>query len=140
MAILDSGCTQTVCGKSWLEVFRETLSVEQNKNIELLPSQRTFKFGDGVVVKSLGKVSLPIVLKGIAGRVSIETDVIDKELPMLISKTSMKRANTTISFNDHGNERVTMFNKEQHLYVSESGHLCIPLSSNNLDFLKPSVR
>ena len=134
MAILDSGCTQTVCGKAWLEVFQDSLPTEKNAKVSLVPSERTFKFGDGMLVKSLGKVLLPVSLKGVNGEILIETDVIDKDLPLLMSRGSMKRANTVISFNNQGKEQVVMFGQQQNLYVSKSGHLCIPLSINNLDF------
>ena len=30
-AIIDSGCTKTVCGKIWYQAFRDTLDISQQK-------------------------------------------------------------------------------------------------------------
>lgn len=133
MGILDSGCTKTVCGRVWLETYRESLPVNIDKSLVLEVSDRTFKFGDGENVQSSGKIKIPIKLVGVNSEVWLETDVIEKELPLLLSRSSMKKANTVISFNENGREHVTMFGHEQRLYVSESGHLCIPFSEFNIE-------
>ncbi len=44
-AVLDSGCSQTVCGKNWLRCFQESLDDEAKINER--PSHATFKFGNG---------------------------------------------------------------------------------------------
>ena len=31
-ALLDSGCSKTVCGKAWLQVYRQTLSGDKLKS------------------------------------------------------------------------------------------------------------
>ena len=134
MAILDSGCTQTVCGEAWLNIFRDSLMKEVDDKLEVKPSERLFRFGDGVVIKSLGTIRIPVSLKSERGQIWINTDIIDKDLPLLMSRSSMKKANTVISFNSGGKEVVTMFGSQQDLYISKSGHICIPLSSLHVDF------
>lgn len=134
MAVIDSGCTQTVCGKSWLNVYYQSLSKEERDNVLLEDSERTFKFGDGVIVQSKGKVKIPIFLKGAVG-VKLETDVVDKEIPLLLSRNSLRRANSVIQFNGNGEDKVVMFNTEQPTSVNESGHLCIPLSLNRYELM-----
>ncbi len=109
MAILDSGCTQTVCGRSWLDVYRGSLSDEMNSRLVLEESCRIFKFGDGETIRSSGKTRIPINLEGVTAKIWLETDIIEKDLPLLMSRTSMKRANTVINFNESGKEKVTMF-------------------------------
>ena len=115
MGILDSGCTQSVCGCVWLKVFRESLADEVNSALVMKESSRTFKFGDGEIVRSLGTVRIPIGLQGVRCRVWLETDVIDKDLPLLISRSAMKKADTKIEFNVKGRDRVTMLTYLCHL-------------------------
>ena len=75
----------------------------------------------------------------------LETDVIDKNIPLLLSKPSMKKANTILNFN---NDTVTMFDHNQKLLFTTSGHYCIPASSHKMAiekfsseevFQKPSI-
>ena len=127
MALLDSGCTQSVCGKMWLDAYRQTLPMDVNKSIVTESSKRTFRFGDGELVSSIGRIVVPIYLNGVRKTIGLETDIVDKDLPLLMSRGSMKRADTTIAFSKNGEEEVTMFGKRQKLYISSSGHLCIPL-------------
>ena len=134
MAILDSGCTQSVCGKNWLNIYREKLPPDVNEALIFQESNRSFRFGDGEIVNSIGKMIIPIHLDGVCEKVGLETDIVDKDLPLLMSRGSMKRAETVISFNSSdGKEKVTMFGKQQSLYISASGHLCIPLSKFKLN-------
>ena len=44
-AILDSGCTETCCGEGWLEVFLDTLSEEELKQVQYHDDNRRYKFG-----------------------------------------------------------------------------------------------
>ena len=123
MALLDSGCSWTVCGKNWLSVYKETLN---EKYLKLLSgfrkSNRTFKFGDGNVVSSLGSVSVPMYF----GKwISLKVDVVDVELPLLLSKQFMVESDTHIGFREAD---VTMFGIKQKIVKSAvNGHLCIPL-------------
>ena len=51
---------------------------------------RTFKFGGGERLKSKGEYRLPAV---IAGReVTIRTDVVHSDIPLLLSRSAMKTA------------------------------------------------
>ena len=54
-AILDSGASTTVCGKKWLDCFLETLPEDSKKEIPDEEGTKSFKFGDGLKVKSLIK-------------------------------------------------------------------------------------
>ena len=83
MAILDSGCTQTVCGTAWLDVYRETLPKDVNEALVIKESNRTFRFGDGETVTSSGRCVIPIHLDGIDAKVGLETDIVDKDLSLI---------------------------------------------------------
>ena len=56
---------------------------------------------------------------------NIVTDVIDCDLPLLLSRSAMQKAGTKIDFR---RDKVTTFGKEQDLHFTTSGHYCIPLN------------
>ena len=121
-AVLDSGCTKNVCGKTWLGCYLETLDKSQRSMVKEFESGTSFKFGNGDSVKSLKRVKVPAYIGG--KNVFIETDVIDGDLPLLLSKDAMKKAEMNIDF-IHDN--VTIFGHTQKLMFTSSGHYCIPL-------------
>ena len=51
-ALVNSGCTNTVCGSLWLQCYKNSLDEKDQANIVYEPSIRTFKFGDRKVIKS----------------------------------------------------------------------------------------
>ena len=98
MALLDSGCSKTVCGTIWLDVYRQTLEGEMlARSKEVTPSSSSFKFGNDTHTKSLGKVVLPIYIDGWK---HIDVEVISSEIPLLFSRGLMKKMSTTIGFED----------------------------------------
>ena len=46
-AVLDSGATSTVCRKTWINCYEETLSDEDRLKVRNEPNSTNFKFGDG---------------------------------------------------------------------------------------------
>ena len=82
-AVLDSGCTKTVCGSSWLKCYEESLQPDDLANMSYGKSDRKFKFGDShssvtIVVQAKTKVKLPAYLG--EKKVLVETEVVDSEL------------------------------------------------------------
>ena len=128
MAVLDSGCTKTVCGEEWLRCYIDTLSEIKQKEILSVKSNTEFKFGDGKSVLSERCVSMPCKIAG--KRVIIETDVVKSEIPLLLSKNSMKKANTRIDF---ANDKVNIFGKDIDLQFTSSGHDAVTLSDSCKD-------
>ena len=55
-----------------------------------------FKFGDGETADSLKSVIIPAQIGNSV--IMIQTDVTSNELPLLLSKDAMKKANTKIDF------------------------------------------
>ena len=121
-AVLDSGASSTVCGTKWYKCFLETLTDAQKKKIVKIKGVRTFKFGDGNKLNPLYKVILPCVITDI--EVSIITDVVNSDIPLLLSKDAMKRAGICLNFED---DTVTMLKKIPLNYTS-SGHYYIPIT------------
>ena len=68
----------------------------QKKKIVKIKGVRTFKFGNVNKLNSLYKVILPCVIADI--EVTIITDVVDSDIPLLLSKDTMKRAGTCLNF------------------------------------------
>ena len=122
-AVLDSGASSTVCGTKWYKCFLETLTDAQKKKIVKRKGVRTFKFGDGNKLNSLYKVILPCVIADI--EVSIITDVVNSDIPLLLSKDAMKKAGTCLNFED---DTVTMLKKKIPLSCTSSGHYYIPIT------------
>ena len=122
-AVLDSGASSTVCGTKWYKCFLETLTDAQKKKIVKIKGVRTFKFGNGNKLNSLYKVILPCVITDI--EVSIITDVVNSDIPLLLSKDAMKRAGTCLTFED---DTVTMLKKKIPLTCTSSGHNYIPIT------------
>ena len=121
--LLDSGCSKTVCSKTWLDIFKQSLSKEMKEITEkMTPSKCTFKFGNDIVVKSMGRVTLPIFLKK---WIYIEVEVVENsQIPLLISRELMKKTGTKISFEDN---KVEMLGMNQNVVVTKNGHICVPL-------------
>ena len=122
-AVLDSGASKTVCGETWMNCYKETLSIEDQNSITIEPSSTYFKFGGGRKVPSVMKVTIPATIGG--QKVSIRTDIVKEEIPLLRSKESMKKANTHIDF---ANDKVTMFGNQQDLLTTSSGHCSVSIN------------
>ncbi|CAL4147658.1 unnamed protein product [Meganyctiphanes norvegica] len=91
--ILDLGCSKTVCGVRWFELFLETLN-EMEKKVVYEKSTSFFKFGDGKRMPSIKRAVIPCVLG--AKYISIRTDIVACNIPLLLSKASMKKAGMEI--------------------------------------------
>ena len=85
-------------------------------------SATKFHFGDGKIYTSIENMLIPAEIGGL--KVNIETDVVPCDLPLLLSKYSMQKANTKLDFE---NNKATMFGREIDLTFTTSGHYCIPL-------------
>ena len=104
MAVLDSGATGTVSRKTWIDCCKEMLSDEDWLKVTKEPSSTNFKFGDGRKVASIEKVTIPATID--EEPVRVRTDVVREEIPLLLSKKSMKKAETNIGFKT---DTVSMF-------------------------------
>ena len=122
-AVLDSDCITTVCGENWLICYMDTLP--DKDMVSRVSSNSKFKFGDGNIVNSNGKVNLPVKIGDLD--VNIETDIVSCELPLLLSQSSMKAADAELDFR---NDKIKMFGQNIPLNYTASGHYCIPLTKN----------
>lgn len=121
-AILDSGCTRTVSGERWLNCYYESLDDDMRRCVSEEKSSAIFRFGSGEPAKSLKRVTVPATIAG--KNVNIVTEVVDLDIPMLMSKDSMKTAQTKIDFTTN---RVEMFGKPVVTVRNNAGHFCISM-------------
>ena len=94
-AILDTACTSTVCGTKWLFDYIEFLSSKEKTQVYEKNSDRIFRFGDGSKVKAVKNVVIPATIGD--KQCKISTDIVDLELPLLLRKASLKKANAVIN-------------------------------------------
>ena len=83
---------------------------------------RTFKFGGGERLRSKGELKLPAVIAG--KEVFIRTDVVDSDIPLLLSRRAMKTAGVKM---DLESDTAMIFGKDVALNLTTSGHNCIPI-------------
>ena len=122
-AVLDSGCSNTVCGVEWFNTYLNTLTDFQLQQIEEYESKSTFTFGDGAAVTSLKKVKLPCSIGG--KKADITTDVVDCAVPLLLSNRAMRKAKMCLDF---GNDSATIGDCKIALRTSTAGHYLLPLT------------
>lgn len=120
--MIDTACTRTVCGGKWLEDYTSGLPQSELLKVDDKQSARPFRFGDGKVVYSTRKVTIPA--KNL-------TEDVPADIPMLLSKASLKRASAVL---DIANDKATMFKQPVKLEQISSGHYCVNLrDDSNLD-------
>ena len=125
-AILDSGATSSVAGRVWLECYLGSLSVDSVNYVHYTKSSNSFKFGSGQIFHSLYRVSIPANIG--TKKVNIETDIVEADIPLLLSRKAMKKASTNINFME---DKVSMFGEDLDVVVTESGHYALPLNEQS---------
>ncbi|XP_063726781.1 uncharacterized protein LOC134854457 [Symsagittifera roscoffensis] len=95
-AILDSGCTTTVAGDQWVKQYVSKLSKTQSDTVVYNKTGCRIVFGDGACQNAKYKAFLPAKFGSLSCFVSC--DVIDGELPLLLSVKSMESAKFVLNF------------------------------------------
>ena len=121
-AVLDSACSSTVCGDNWMKNYLNSLGEDARGQVTREVSNQTFKFGGGTRLTSKGKYTIPAVMAG--KQVKITTDVVDSDIPLLLSKSAMKKARMRL---DLENDTAEIMGVPITLNLTESGHYCVPL-------------
>ena len=115
---------QRLTGETWLNAFIDTMTDKDKSLIEYSLSDTKFKFGDGVEVTANRKVKFPVLIG--RNKVSIESCIVNNEIPLLLSKDSMKKARVVLDFT---NDTARLLDDTVHLICTSSGHYCIPLTN-----------
>ncbi|CAG2190172.1 unnamed protein product [Mytilus edulis] len=127
-AILDSACTSTVAGETWMKCYLDSLDSSIREKVVENPSETLFKFGGGTVLQSTKKVTFPCAIAGI--ECEIQADVVTSDIPLLLSKDSMKKAKMKL---DLENDSANIFGKDVQLQCTSSGHYCVPIDQLKID-------
>ena len=122
-ATLDTCCSSSVSGRVWLDFYLESLDIKWRGEVRgPLPSNRVFKFGKNGRLPSLGSYMIPVTLA--KKEVILEMDVVESDLPLLLSKKAMKKAQMKI---DLAVDTVTAFGNKEKLITTSGGHYCMNL-------------
>ena len=97
-AVLNNGCTQTVCGKTWLSNYIDSLTDGDKVKATARKNDTVFTFGDGKLFNSLKLVPIPAKIG--SKFIYIMTDVIDAKVPLSLSKNSRKLAKVKVNFDN----------------------------------------
>lgn len=127
-AVLDSACSSTVTGTAWMNCYLDSLEPSARDKVKHSPSDTVFKFGGGTVLNSQEKVTFPCVIAGVD--CDIETDVVQSDIPLLLSKTAMKKAKVKL---DLENDCASIFGTDVQLQCTSSGHYCVPIDQSSVD-------
>ena len=89
LAILDSGCDTSIAGVKWIEDYTRGQKGKRKQEIEdMQESRNAFVFGDGTQVKFKG-ITVILILTH-KGEATIRVDVVENDIPMIISQTEMR--------------------------------------------------
>ena len=110
-----------MCGKQWFQNYANSVGPGMIKPVAEA-GNCTFKFGAGPIIPSSGTYEIPVNMAGCD--IMLRTDVVDSDIPLLLSKQTMKEAGIVI---DLLNDRAEIFGKDIPLDTTSAGHYCIPL-------------
>ena len=127
-ALLDCGCTKTVAGVFWMKEYLEMLSAEDRKSVKEESSQSKFRFGDGHECKSMKALIIPIKVG--RRKYLLRVEVVEEEIPLLLSKPSMKSLKMNLDFDK---DVAYIGNEEIKLSCTSSGHYRLHLTPCNID-------
>ena len=124
IGILDTGCTKTVVGKFWLDSYFDSLQASDKALIIKKGSNTSFCFGDGAQVIARESVKFPACIGG--KKVYIESCVVDNQIPLLLSRSSMKNAGLKL---DTTTDSAIVLGERVKLVLTNAGHYGLPLSN-----------
>ena len=102
--------SKTVCGRMWIDCYTVSLSGKEKESVKHTDNKNSLKFGDGRKVKSFSQVVTP-TKTGIKN-VMIETGVVNEEIPLLLSKEIMKKADAEPGFNSDLQQSIMLYHWE----------------------------
>ena len=96
--VVECACSSTVCGEKWLQSYIHSLSDENKEKININPGVKTIKFGSGETLPSIAAYDIPVYIA--EKQVIIHTEVVEADIPLLLSLQAMKTA--TIKLDSDG--------------------------------------
>ena len=122
IAFIDSACPTTVAGEKWFKNFVQRLPA--GNRINLLHSERMYKFGGGERRKSKGIVKLPCIL-GEKLKTLIQMEIVDADIPLLIGNSSLKKGKAIMYIGDN---KIDLKGCKLDMGETKSGHFSLKVS------------
>ena len=124
-AVLDCGAPITVCGQTWLSCYLETLSPGDKEKVIYKTSTNKFKFGDSSSYAAEKQAIIPAVIGN--KEIRIKTDIINSDIPLLLSMSSLIKAEANLDF---PSGTIKILGQKIPLSYTTSGHYCLPLGKH----------
>ena len=122
-AALDTCCTSSVAGDKWTRIYLQSLPENLKRKVEgPLDSQKSFVFGNQGKLKAKAKYKIPVKIGGELNLITI--DVIDSDIPLLLSKSEMKNIGISL---DMKNDKGYINDKPLMLTTTAAGHYTVDL-------------
>ena len=120
---LDTCCSSSVTGMKWLKIYMQAIP-KHLKHLLSGPhkSKTSFTFGNQQSLKSQGIYKIPVIIANEIHELSI--DVIDSDIPLLLSKEHMKKLGIAINLI---NDTATANGTPIKLHTTSAGHYIINL-------------
>ena len=126
-AALDSCCTSSVAGHKWMNIFLSSVPSELQKYVKgPYKSKKTFQFGNQGILPTMEAYTIPIVVAG--KQHLIEVDVIESDIPLLMSKSHMKQIGITLNMAD---DTASINGKLIRVDTTSAGHFILNLFGDN---------
>ena len=122
-AVVDTGSPHTVAGEIWFKSYVNSLSRRDRLSIHLSKSYKRFCFGGNKSYHSKYYTVIPIYIQ--KRKHYLGVDVISCNIPLLLSHSSLCRANGKI---DIGSSTICILGVTVPLMISSSGHLCLSIT------------
>ena len=117
--LLDSCCTSNVMGQYWKEKFFQNFS---DDDLVQVKSSAKYRFGGEGPVAAVERIEFPCYILG--ERTNIVADVVDSDIPFLMSKAEMKKRGFSIEFNS---DTLHVNGKSYDLATTYNGHFKLNL-------------
>ena len=126
-AIIDTACTKTTSGEKWLLNFIKYLVNTALNKVQVIPSRKVFKFGDGQKVYLKYKAIIPVKI----GKTNcyIQTEIVNEKILLLLSGSSLKKADTYINIKD---DKVQTFDQDINVCMTTNGHYAVEILSEKV--------
>ena len=121
--VLGSRTTSTVSGLNWYNCFLDTLPDSVRNKLKVTKGSRVFKFCSGNKMASVKRVVLPCIVA--CFRVDINADIVDADIPLLLSKSAMKKAKVNMNFDS---DTIDILGKRIKLMTTSTGLCYIPIT------------
>ena len=109
-----------------MNTYIEILDDQDKAKIVFRDRTNVYRFGDGKNILATRNVNIPVVIG--SKQFTLNTDVVPNDIPLLLSKKSMKTANMTLDFK---NDNAIIFGEPEQLIVTKWGHYAISISPYN---------